>query len=192
MKFAVRGMGCLWGVALLLAGLSACGSSSTKCTSNCKADASVDLAGPVDHPGQSDAGSGDAARDATEPHDSKGPVDGAVACDFPIATACAAKVDAGAFTFHCAATWAATTSTAYFCGRPQTTVLTETCGANRELIDTNGSDEYIYVFDSSGKLFAISYSGGGTMHCVAGPEGFVAPVGCSSPQLFTCADGGAH
>jgi len=192
-------MGCLWGVALLLAGLSACGSSSAKCTSNCKTDASADVAGPVDHPVESDgAGSGDArvdaARDATEPHDSKGPIDGAVACDVPIATACAATVDAGAFTFHCAATWAATASTAYFCGRPQTTVLTEICGSNRELIDTNnaGTAEYIYDFDSSGKLYAISYSAGGSVHCVAGPEEFLAPVGCSSPQLFTCADGGAH
>ena len=185
-------MGCLWGVALLLAGLSACGSSSTKCTSNCKTDASADVAGPVDHSVESDgAGSGDAARDAKDPN---GPIDGAVACDQLITAACASTADGGAFTFHCAASWSATTSTAYFCGRPQTTVLIETCGTDRELIDTNnaGTAEYIYVYDSAGKLFAISYSAGGTMHCVAGPGEFVAPVGCSAPALFTCADGGAH
>ena len=148
-----------------------------------------------DHPVDTDgAGARDAlvdgAGDAKQP---KGPIDGAVACDHTIAEACAATADAGAFTFHCAATWGATTSTAYFCGRPQTTVLTETCGTDRELIDTNGSDEYIYVYDSSGTLIAISYVAGGTMHCVAGPEEFVAPVGCSATALFTChADGGAH
>jgi hypothetical protein len=185
-------MGCLWGVALLLAGLSACGSSSTKCTSNCKADASVDVATPGDHPVETDgAGARDAladgARDAP-----KGPIDGAVACDRAITAACASTADAGAFTFHCAATWSASTSNAYFCARPQTTVLTETCGTDRELIDTNGSDEFIYVFDSAGKLVSISYSAGGTTHCVAGPAEFVAPVGCSPPELFSCATDGGH
>jgi hypothetical protein len=194
MKFAVRGMGCLWGVALLLAGLSACGSSSTKCTTNCKADAAVDVVTPVDHPVDDGAGARDAlvdgAGDAKEP---KGPIDGAVACDHSIAEACAATADAGAFTFHCAATWGATTSTAYFCGRPQTTVLTETCGTDRELIDTNGSDEYIYVYDSSGKLYAISYSANGSSHCIAGPEAFVAPNCSSQAGLFSChPDGAAH
>lgn len=184
-------MGCLWGVALLLAGLSACGSSSTKCTSNCKADASADVASPDDHPGETDgAGARDALADSAR--DAKESIDGAVACDQSIAAACASTADAGAFTFHCAAIWSATTSTAYFCDRPQTTVLTETCGSDRELIDTNGSDEYIYVYDSSGKLFAISYSAGGTTHCVAGPEKFVAPVGCGAPQLFSCAADGGH
>ncbi len=192
-------MGCLWGVALLLAGLSACGSSSTKCTSNCT-DASIDVSTPVDHPGTTDGAEGhdalvDDARDAKGSTDAKGPIDGAVACDQTIAAACASTADAGAFTFHCATTWTATTSTAYFCGRPQTTVLTETCGTDRELIDTNnaGTAEYIYVYDNAGKLFAISYSAGGATHCVAGPGEFVAPVGCSAPALFTChADGGAH
>ena len=180
-------MGCLWGVALLLAGLSACGSSSTKCTTNCH-DGSVDVATPADHPGESDgAGSRDAlARDAKESNDTKGPIDGAVACDQTIAAACASTADGGAFTFHCATTWSATTSTAYFCSRPQTTVLSYVCGAQHELIDTNGADEYIYVFDSSGKLYAISYSAGGAVHCIAGPEAFVAPF-CGSPALFTCA-----
>ena len=142
-------MGCLWGVALLLAGLSACGSSSAKCTSNCKADASVDVADPVDHPVESD-GSGDARVDAAEPRDSKGPIDGAVACDSTIAAACAVTADAGAFALHCAATWTASTSNAYLCGRPE--VLSFTCGAEHELIDTSddGTAEYIYVFDGSG------------------------------------------
>jgi hypothetical protein len=187
-------MGCLWGVALLLAGLSACGSSSTKCTSNCKTDASADVVAPADHPAETDgAGSRDAVVDgARDAKDQQGSIDGAVACDQSITAACAATGDAGAFTFHCAATWSATTSTAYFCGRPQTTVLTETCGSDRELIDTNGSDEYIYVFDSAGKLYAISYSTKGASHCVAGPESFVAPVCNSTAELFTCADGGAH
>ena len=90
--------------------------------------------------------------------------------------------------------WSATTSNAYLCGRPQTTVLVETCGSERELIDTNnaGTAEYIYVFDSAGKLFAISYSVGGSVHCVAGPQEFVAPVGCGAPALFSCATDGGH
>ena len=70
--------------------------------------------------------------------------------------------------------------------------IRETCGSERELIDTNGSDEYIYVFDSTGKLFAISYSVGGTVHCLAGPQEFVAPVSCGAPALFSCATDGGH
>jgi hypothetical protein len=187
-------MGCLWGVALLLAGLSACGSSSTKCTSNCKADASVDGAGPADHLVESDgADSSDAARDAKDLSDAQGPIDGAVACDLPIAAACAATADAGAFTFHCGTTWAATTSDTYLCGRPE--VLTYTCGAEHELVDTSndGKAEYVYVFDSAGKLYAISYSTGAASHCIAGPGAFVAPLDCGSASLFSChADGAAH
>jgi hypothetical protein len=202
MKFAVRGMGCLWGVALLLAGLSACGSSSTKCTSNCKTDASGDDAKSNTHDdGASQtggAGGGDAradsGRDARDPNDAKGSIDGAVACDLSIAAACASTADAGAFTFHCAATFGATTSNAYLCSRPE--ILSYTCGTEHELIDTDtktGTTEYIYFFDSAGKLYAISYSTGGASHCIAGPEEFVAPVGCGSADLFSCtADGGAH
>ena len=86
----------------------------------------------------------------------------------------------------------ATTSNAYLCGRPE--VLTETCGSDRELIDTNnaGTAEYIYVYDSAGKLYAISYSVEGSVHCVAGPQQFVAPVGCGAPALFSCATDGGH
>jgi hypothetical protein len=192
-------MGCLWGVVLLLGGgLSACGSSSAKCTSNCKTDAAVDVGTPADHAVESDAaGSGDAlvdaGHDAKESTDAKVPVDGAVACDKTLTAACASTADAGAFTFHCATTWSATTSNAYLCGRPE--VLSYTCGTEHELIDTSntGTDEYIYAFDSAGKLYAISYSTGGASHCIAGPEEFVAPVGCGSASLFTCAaDAAAH
>jgi hypothetical protein len=184
-------------MALLLDVLSACGSSSSKCTSNCNPDGSVDAR--TDHTvGTDGAGSRDAGmdgtRDAKDPDDAKVSLDGAVACDQSIAAACAAPADAGAFTFHCPATWSATTSNAYLCGRPQTTVLIETCGSERELIDTNnsGTAEYIYVFDSAGKLFAISYSVGGAVHCVAGPQEFVAPVGCGAPAAFSCATDGGH
>jgi hypothetical protein len=174
---------------LLWAGLSACGGSSTKCGSDCKPDASPGDAQrdtPDGRVGDGD-GSSDAQADAAKAP--TGPTDGAVACDQTIATACAAAaVDAGAFRFHCAATLSATTSNTYFCSRPQTTVLAETCGSAHELIDTNGSDEYIYLFDSSGKLTAISYSAAGGSHCVAGPtsRSFVAPVVCSSPTAFSC------
>jgi hypothetical protein len=195
MKFAVRGMGGLWGTALFLAGLSACGSSSTKCDSNCRADASEDDGArrdaAADHANEI---GGDAQSDgAGDTKDPTGPIDGAVACDKSITTACAETPDAGAFTFHCVATWSATTSDAYLCGRPE--VLSYTCGAERELIDTSndGTGEYIYAFDSAGKLYAISYSTGGATHCIAGPEAFVAPICNSSAQLFTChPDGGAH
>lgn len=186
-------MGCPWGVALLLVGLSACGSSSTKCTSNCKADASVDDAKSdrgADRVAETDGSDG--GRDAKDPNDSNEKVDGAVACDMPIAAACAATQDAGAF--QCTATLSATTSNAYFCSRPQTTVLSYTCGSQHELIDTNnGTAEYIYVFDSAGKLYAISYSTKGTSHCIAGPAEFVAPLDCGTASLFSCpADGATH
>ena len=184
-------MGCLWGVTLVLTALSACGSSSPRCTSNCKSDAAIDAAPPDDHPDKTDGARdtlADGARDAKDP---KGPIDGALACDQSITAACASTADAGAFTFHCAATWSATTSNAYLCGRPQTTVLTETCGSDRELIDTNGSDEFIYLFDSAGKLYAISYSTKGASHCIAGPQAFVAPNCNSSAELFTCHPDGA-
>jgi len=183
-------------MALLLASLSACGSSSSKCTSNCKTDGASDVA-PVDHPLGTDGAAprdarGDAADDAKSAVDAKVSIDGAVACDRSLAAACAATADAGAFTFHCAATWSATTSNAYLCGRPE--VLSYACGAEHELIDTSntGTAEYIYVFDSAGKLFAISYSTGGSLHCVAGPQEFVAPVGCGAPSLFSCAADGGH
>jgi hypothetical protein len=189
-------MGGLGGVALLMtAGLSACGSSSSRCTTNCNADGGGDSR--ADHIVETDGGGAGDARadgpsDARDSKDVKVSIDGAVACDQPITAACQGTADAGAFTFHCATTWSATTSNAYLCGRPQTTVLVETCGSERELIDTNGSDEYIYVFDGSGKLLAISYSVAATVHCVASPQEFVAPVGCSAPELFSCASDGGH
>jgi hypothetical protein len=183
-------------MALWLASLSACGSSSSKCTSNCKTDAAADMAARVDHPVETDGAGArdtrmDGPRDAKASDDAKVSVDGAVGCDRPLAAACAGTADAGAFTFHCATTWSATTSNAYLCGRPE--VLSYACGAEHELIDTNnaGTAEYIYVFDSSGGLVAISYSAGGAVHCVAGPQELVAPVGCGAPSLFSCAtDGG--
>jgi hypothetical protein len=189
-------MGCLGGVAIFLVGLFGCGSSTSKCTSNCKADGAVDAVAPSDHPIETDAAESrdaraDGTRDAKAPSDAKASIDGAVACDQSIAAACARTADAGAFTFQCATTWSATTSNAYFCGRPATTVLSYTCGSEHELIDTHGSDEYIYVFDSDGKLYAISYSVGGANHCIAGPEAFVAPV-CSPPAAFTCGTDGGH
>ena len=189
----------LWGMALLLAGLSACGSSSTKCTSNCTADATTgdDARGGAGGSGGGSGAGGAEPRDAHDDgaRDASAPVDGAVACEQSIAAACAVTPDAGSFAVHCAATWAATTTNAYLCSRPQTTVLVETCGTDKELIVTNpsgGSDEYIYVYDSSGALYAISYAMAGTSHCVAGTKAFVDPVGCTPPTPFSCPkDGGA-
>lgn len=187
-------MVCAVGVVLLLAGLSACGSSSSKCTSSCKTDGAVDTLMPSDHTADKDGASSADARvdsDAKDLVDAK--IDGAVACDQSIAAACASTADAGAFTFHCATTWSATTGNAYLCGRPE--VLSYTCGAEHELIDTSndGKAEYIYVFDGAGKLYAISYSTGGATHCIGGPQAFVAPLECGSAELFTCqADAAAH
>jgi hypothetical protein len=199
MKLAVR-TGCLWGVAVLLAGLSACGSSSSKCGTSCKADGSVDdkpVDAPVDHGQGQDMAlieKHDAHADA--PADLRMSSDSANACDQSITAACAAGTthDAGAFSIHCASTWAGTTSTAYFCARPQTTVLTNVCGDYKELIDTNGTSEYIYIYDGAGALYAITHTTGADSHCVAGPGGFSDPVGCSSTSmLFSCsADAGHH
>src|SRR5579871_20869 len=199
MTFAVRvsGQGG-WGLvaaAIVLLGLPACGSSGGgKCATNCGTDAAADGGhdAPVDH-GKDTMG--------TEKHDGHvdvstdvhGPVDRANACDQSIAAACAATPDGGGFTVHCAASWSATTANAYFCGRPQTTVLIRTCGDYRELLDTNGSAEYDYVYDAAGALYAIIHTIGGISHCVAGPETLTA-LSCD-PQslLFSCAaDAGHH
>ncbi len=199
MRFAVRGLGGLWGVAMMFAGLSACGSSPSKCSANCALDATADDAkhdAGVDHGQETGAGGSGQAGDARidGPSDASEPVDGAVACDQTIAAACAVTVDAGSFAVHCASTWAATTSNAYLCGRPQTTVIVYACGADRELIVTNptgGNDEYVYLYDSSGALYAVSYAAAGDSHCVAGPKAFVNPVGCTTTGLFSCPkDGG--
>ncbi len=196
----------LWGVAMLFAGLPACGSSSTKCTTNCnKVDASDDTGegkrdAPVDH--------GTTTTDAVAPKDAVmdglsdagEPVDLANTCAASLTAACSATPDAGSFSVHCALTWDATTRNAYLCARPQTTVLTTTCGDFRELTDTanNGSEEYVYVYNAAGDLVAVTHGqteeGGVITHCVGGAPGFVDPVGCgSTPQLFTCPkDGGTH
>jgi hypothetical protein len=200
----------LWGVAMLLAGLPACGSSSTKCTTNCNKDASDDAGdgkhdgdsgkrdAPADHGTQTDAVSthdaiGDGLRDTREP------VDLANTCAESLTAACAATPDAGSFSVHCSLTWDTTTRNSYLCARPQTTVLTTTCGAFRELTDTanNGSEEYVYIYNAAGDLVAVTHGqteeGGVITHCVGGAPGFVDPVGCGTPQLFTCPkDGGTH
>jgi hypothetical protein len=204
MTFAVRGKGGLWGVAVLLAGLTGCGSSSSKCGTNCKTDGSVDdkqqpIDAPFDRALAQDTGTvekQDAQVDA--PRDVRTSVDLGPGCDQSIAVACAAGAashDAGAFSIHCASSWAGTTGNSYFCGRPE--ILLQTCGDDRQLIDTSntGSSEYIYIYDGAGALYAITYSAGGpTSHCVAGPEaGFVDPVGCGTSMLFSCpADAGRH
>ena len=184
----------LWGAAIVLAGLASCGSSgSSKCTTNCPTDAASDSGhdAPVDH-GKDTSGAGKSDARADAPVD-RGAVDRANACDQSIAAACSASHDGGTFTVHCAASWAVTTASAYFCGRPQTTVLIRTCGDYQELLDTNGSSEYDYVYDAAGALFAIIYTSGGASHCVAGPE-TLTDLSCSAqPTLFSCAaDAGRH
>jgi hypothetical protein len=195
---------------MLFAGLPACGSSSTKCTTNCNKDASDDAVdgkqdrdsgkrdAPADHGTQMDAIS---THDATGdgPRDTREPVDLANTCAESLTAACSATPDAGSFSVHCALTWDATTRNAYLCARPQTTVLTTTCGDFRELTDTanNGSEEYVYIYNAAGDLVAVTHGqteeGGVVTHCVGGAAGFVDPPGCLAPKLFTCPkDGGTH
>jgi hypothetical protein len=195
MTFAVRvgGQGAvrLVGAVIVLAGLASCGSSGGgKCTTNCGTDAAVDA--PVDHgKDMMSVEKQDARSDA--PADMRSSVDRANACDQSITAACSATHDGGTFTVHCAASWGATTASAYFCGRPQTTVLIRTCGDYQELLDTNGSSEYDYVYDAAGALYAIIYTSGGASHCVAGPA-TLTDLSCSAqPTLFSCAaDAGRH
>jgi hypothetical protein len=178
----------------LLAGLAACGSSGgNKCTTNCGTDAAADAPhdAPVDHGKDMSGEKQDAHADA--PTDVRTSADRGNACDQSIAAACAATHDGGTFTVHCASSWDGTTANAYFCGRPQTTVLVRTCGDYKELLDTNGSSEYDYVYDAAGALYAIIYTNGGVSHCVAGPE-TLTDLSCSAqPMLFSCpADAGRH
>jgi hypothetical protein len=195
-------------MAMLFAGLSACGSSSTKCTTNCKTDAADDGGD-----GKRDSGKGDALADhgqqtdgvATKDaakdglRDAGEPVDLANPCAESLTSACSATPDAGSFSVHCALTWDATTRNAYLCARPQTTVLTTTCGDFRELTDTanNGSEEYVYIYNAAGDLVAVTHGqteeGGVITHCVGGGPGFVDPVGCAPGQLLACPkDAGTH
>ncbi len=184
-------------MAILLAGLSACGSSGNgKCTSNCGTGGTGGAAGhdaAVDH-ATGTGGSGGDKQDARSdaPTDAKTAVDRANACDQSIAAACAATHDGGTFTVHCAASWEVTTANAYFCGRPQTTVLIRTCGDYQELLDTNGSSEYDYVYDAAGALTAIIYTNNGVSHCVAGPD-TLPDLSCSAqPTLFSCSKDAGH
>ncbi|HEY4395817.1 MAG TPA: hypothetical protein VGP64_17230 [Polyangia bacterium] len=209
MTFAFRGLVGLWGVAMLLAGLPACGSSSGKCTTNCKdagdgkhdADGKQDADGSkkdmaVDRGAQMDmATTHDGALDG--PRDARHPVDLANPCAESLTAACSETRDGGGFSLHCASTWDATTHNTYLCARPATTVLISTCGDFRELIDTNGSEEYVYVYDAAGELVAVShvqYQEGGTFtRCVGGSAGFVDPQGCTPSTAFSCPkDGGTH
>jgi hypothetical protein len=197
------------GLALLFAALPACGSGSTKCGTNCnKADATIDVGEAkrdadsgkrdalVDHASEMDAvRTHDASGDG--PHDAREPVDLANPCDQSVAAACAATNDGGAFSVHCAATWDATTHNAYLCARPATLVLTRPCGDYQELFDTNGNDEYVYIYDASGALYAVTHikyqEGGVVSHCVAGSPGFVDPSGCGNQEMFSCLkDGGTR
>jgi hypothetical protein len=191
----------LWGVAMLVAGLPACGSSSPKCATNCKTDAADDAGdgkhdAVVDHGKETDAVSRPDAADGGL-RDARDAVDLANPCDQSLTAACAASHDGGGFSVHCALTWDGTTHNAYLCARPQTTVLTTTCGEFRELIDTNGNDEYVYIYDAAGALVAVTHgqnqSGAIVTHCVGGAAGFADPVGCVSAQLFACPkDGGTR
>jgi hypothetical protein len=197
----------LWGAAMLFASLSlpACGSSSGKCTTNCtdaaadggdkkdagsKQDTAADHATQKDAPSPQDAPS-DGKLDTTEP------VDVANTCAESLAAAGSAAHDAGGFSVHCASTWDATMRNSYLCGRPLTTVVVTTCGSYRELIDTNGNDEYIYVYDAAGDLLAVTHGqyqeGGVVTRCVGGSAGYVDPQGCGTSTVFSCAkDGGSH
>jgi hypothetical protein len=208
MTFAFRGLVGLWGVAMLLAGLPACGSSSSKCSTNCNDAAAGGSGGKQDSGTKQDAAADhgkqmemdaatkhDAMSDAV--HDAHHPVDLANTCAQSLTAACSSSHDAGGFSVHCASTWTATTANAYLCARPQTTVLVTTCGDYRELIDTNGSDEYVYIYDAAGDLVAVTHVGsedGGTVtRCVGGAAGFVDPQGCGTATAFTCAkDAGTH
>jgi hypothetical protein len=201
----------LWGAAMLFACVPACGSSSPKCTTNCAEGGTSGSGGTpgsggttgsggthdaaADHGNTGGAQSHDAASDAK--HDAKEPVDLVNFCAQSLTAACSSTHDAGGFSVHCASTWAATTANTYLCARPLTTVLVTTCGDYRELIDTNGSDEYVYIYDAAGDLVAVTHVGyqdGGTVtHCVGGSAGFVDPQGCGTATAFTCAkDGGTH
>jgi len=199
----------LWGVTMVFAGLPACGSSSAKCTTNCnKLDASDDTRDGkpdgdggkrdalADHGREVDAlAPKDAAGDG--PHDAREPVDLANPCDQSLTAACSATHDGGGFSVHCALTWDATTQNAYLCGRPQTTVLTRTCGDYLELIDTNANDEYVYIYDAAGDLVAVTHGeyqeGGVVTRCVGGAAGFVDPPCSAASKLLACPkDGGTH
>jgi hypothetical protein len=188
----VRAQGGSWALVLACAGLAACGSSSGKCTSNCpgdRTDAAADGPTTAGHDAQTTDGETkhDGARDVP-------PADVSGRCDMTVAAACAAAPASSAFGLHCAASLSSTTSNAYLCGRPLTTVFTATCGSYREVLDTNVNVEYVYVYDSTGALYAISYHDAqNAAHCVAGPGAFVDPSDCGAGVIFQCAaDGGTR
>ncbi|HVZ88554.1 MAG TPA: hypothetical protein VHG72_16400 [Polyangia bacterium] len=128
---------------------------------------------------------GDAHTDQVRRADSGG------ACGQSVASACAVALPGdGGFALHCAMSWSEAARNGYFCSRPQTTVLTTTCGDLRELIDANVSVEYVYYYDASGALVAIMYNpGDGSSTCVAGSAGFTVPATCDTLQIFSCGAG---
>jgi hypothetical protein len=166
----------LYGAMVLIA---ACGSSGSKGGAGGSGGNGNGRDAAGDQPA---GGSGDARMDADTHTDVAG------ACHQSIATACAAALPGdGGFALHCATSWSVATGDAYFCSRPQTTVLTSTCGDLRELIDTNVNVEYLYFYDASGALVAITYNpGDGSSTCVGGPAAFVAPSACDPLKIFSC------
>jgi len=115
--------------------------------------------------------------------DSASKADAGFACTQSVATECA-KGDPpqGQFGVHCALTLSAAERDPALCGgSPSTTEMV--CGVYTTITVTNVDFSYIYTYDASGTLVAISSNGlvlGTT--CIAGSPSFSPPAGpCTAP-----------
>jgi len=125
------------------------------------------------------------------------PNDGAVSdapfsCPLAVAELCAqGDPPAGQFGVHCAATLAAAEQDPAVCMTPMVTEAT--CGAFTVITVTNVDFSYLYYYDASGNLVAVTSDSLISPQCVAGPATFAIPHSActgSHPLAICAPDGG--
>jgi YD repeat-containing protein len=118
--------------------------------------------------------------------------DAAFSCPLAIAELCAqGDPPAGQFGVHCAATLAAAEQDPAVCMTPM--VSEATCGTFTVITVTNVDFSYLYYYDASGNLVAVTSDGLIAQQCVAGPATFAPPhATCTDrrPLPACAADGG--
>jgi hypothetical protein len=119
--------------------------------------------------------------------------DGPSSCPATVAQRCAqGDPPSGQFGVHCALTLAAAEHDPAICMTP--TVSEATCGTLTVITVTNVDFSYLYYYDATGALIAITSNGlVGAQQCVAGPGTFAIPhAACTDRRAVpACAAGDA-